>query len=133
MYDEFDGYDDCDEWDSWDEVIYDSLRDMHVDEDILNCSAYYGRNSHISIGGGQAQPLDDELFQPADLLELFRNVSVTHMTEHLEDAIYVIRDATIALKDDCKMLGGSVVCGRLELRFPAIPASDLEHYLESVK
>lgn len=133
MYDEFDRYGDCDEWDSWDEVIYDSLWNTHVDEGIMDCSAYYGIQSHISIDGGQPQPLDDELFHPADLLELFRYVSVVHMAEHIEDAIDILSDAAIATSGDLYCGVTRVFCGRLEIRFPAIPWDDVAHYVESVK
>lgn len=124
-------YDILDDWDSWDDVIYDSL-DGLLNEGALDCYAYYGKQSHISIDRGQRQPLDSELWQPADLLEVFRNVSVIHMTEHLEDAIDIMRDATIALDAGLNAVEDSVVCGRLELRFPAIEWDDVLHYLESV-
>lgn len=133
MYNEFERYGDCNEWDSWDEVVYDSTRDMQKEVDILNCLAYYGKRSHISINGGQPQPLDDELFQPADLLELFHDVSVIHMTEHIEDAIDTMRDASIGLGGDLRAVEDSVVCGRLKIQFPAIEWDDVLHYLESVK
>lgn len=126
-------YDILDDWDSWDEVVYDSLEEVQEDAGWLDCEAYYGKVSHISVDEGQPQPLDDELFQPADLLELFRYVSVIHMTGHIEDAIDILRDAKIAMNGDCRLSDGKVICGRLEITFPAIPVSELEHYLESVK
>lgn len=127
MYSNFDYDDDCDE------VICDCLRDVQVDMGIMSCEAYYGKNSHIRINGGQPQPLDDVLFQPADLLEVFRNVSVTHMTEHIEDAIDIMHDVTIELNAGLNAVEDSVVCGRLKVRFPAIEWDDLLHYLESVE
>lgn len=133
MYDDLDLYDDSEEWYSWDEVIYDSLDSLQVSDDAVDCYAYYGKQSHISIDGGQPQPLDDELFQPADLLELFRYVSVVHMAEHIEDAIDILSDAAIATSDDLYCGVTRVFCGGLEIRFPAIPWDDVQHYVESVK
>lgn len=130
MYNEFD---DWTSWDDYNDVIYDSLDGLHVDEGAMYCEAFYGAESHISINRGQRQPLDADLWQPADLLEVFHNVSVIHMTEHLEDAVDIMRDATIALDTGLNVLGRSVVCGRLELRFPAIEWDDMLHWFESVK
>ena len=119
--------------DEYDDIIYDSQLNAHIDSEIMDCEAYYGNQSHISIDGGQRQPLDDELFQPADLLEVFRNVSVVYMTEHIEDAIDIMHDVTIMLNDDLLAGVNSVVCGRCEIMFPQIDFNDILHYLESVE
>lgn len=130
MYSEFD------EWASWDDcsdVIYDSLGKFNSDDGVMDCEAFYGAVSHISINGGQRQPLDSDLWQPADLLEVFRNVKVIHMTEHIEDAIDIMHDTTIMLNDDLLAGVNSVVCGRCEIMFPQINFDDILHYLESVE
>ena len=122
-----------DEYDELDEVICSDLDDLYVNAGVMDCEAYYGEVSHITIDNCQPQPLDASLFTPADLLDVFRKVRVTHMTTSIERAIEIMNDVSMVMRDDLLAGVNSVVCGRCGLVFPQIDFEDIVHYIESVE